>query len=347
MPKDLSIRSSVQDFISFKLEEKDEAIQIKYFDENLWLTQKSMAELFDCTIANITIHLKNIFSTDELDENSVIKDFLITAEDGKKYNTKFYNLDAVISVGYRVNSIKATQFRRWATQVLKKFTVQGYIIDKKRMENGSYFDIDYFDRLLEEIREIRLSERRFYQKITDIFATSSDYDSNAPITMQFFKKIQNKMHYAVSKNTAAEIIKNRADSQKNHMGLTSWKNSPSGKILKSDVIIAKNYLNKEEIDDLGAIVSAFLDLAENRARRKIPMTMQDWAERIDKFLLADDRDILKDAGSISMKIAREHAVCEYEKYRIIQDELFQSDFDKLSFNQLELSVTEESSDTEI
>ncbi|MFI3142047.1 MAG: virulence RhuM family protein [Clostridia bacterium] len=346
MPKDLSIRSSVQDFISFKLEEKQDAIQIKYYDENLWLTQKSMAELFDCTIANITMHLKNIFSTDELDENSVIKDFLITAEDRKNYNTKFYNLDAVISVGYRVNSIKATQFRRWATQVLKKFTVQGYIIDKKRMENGSYFDIDYFEKLLEEIREIRISERRFYQKITDIFATSSDYDSKSPISSEFFKKIQNKMHYAVSNNTAAGIIKNRADSQKDHMGLTSWKNSPEGKILKSDVLIAKNYLNKDEIEDLGRIVSAFLDLAESRAKRKIPMTMQDWAQRIDKYLLADDRDILKNAGSISMKIAREHAVCEYEKYRIIQDELFQSDFDMLGLNPANKSVTEESSDSE-
>lgn len=329
MPKDLIIRSSTVEFLTFKVQEKDNGIQVKYHNENLWLTQKAMAELFDCSIDNISLHLKNIFKSGELDKSAVIEEFSLTASDGKNYNTNFYNLDAVISVGYRVNSLRATQFRRWATDILKKFTIQGYVVDKKRMENGTFLDEDYFEKLLEEIREIRLSERRFYQKITDIFATSVDYDKSSPITIEFFKKIQNKMHFAVSHQTAAEIIYNRADSKKENMGLTSWKNSPDGKILGSDVIIAKNYLSKEEVEDLERIVSAFLELAEGRARRQIPMTMQDWAERIDKYLLSDDRDILKNAGKISMEIAKDKALTEFEKYRITQDKIFQSDFDKL------------------
>ena len=268
----------------------------------------------------------------ELDKASTTEDFSVVRKEGnRKVNRKlkYYNLDAVISVGYRVNSDRAIQFRRWATNVLKEFSRKGYIIDKKRMENGTFFDEDYFDSLLAEIREIRLSERRFYQKITDIYATSIDYDKKSPTTIKFFKKVQNKMHYAVSKQTVAEIIYNRADAEKENMGLTSWKNSPNGKILETDVVVAKNYLTKEEIDDLERIVSAFLDLAEARAKRNIPMTMEDWATRIDKFLLADDRDILKDAGKISHEIACDKALCEYEKYRVKQDMLYKSDFDLL------------------
>lgn len=327
--KDLYIRSSSAEFLIFKLQEKEDGIQVRYENENLWLTQKSMAELFDCSTDNIGLHLKNIFESGELYKNSVTENFSATASDGKKYNTNFYNLDAVISVGYRVNSLRATQFRRWATQVLKTFTIQGYVLDKKRMKNGSFIDEDYFEKLLEEIREIRLSERRFYQKVTDLYATSVDYDKNSPITKEFFKKVQNKMHYAVSHQTAAEIIYNRADSNKEYMGLTSWENSPNGKILKSDVVIAKNYLSKDEIEDLERIVNAFLELAEGRAKRRIPMTMEDWSNRIDKYLLSDDRDILKDAGKISHEIASDKALTEFEKYRVKQDRLYQSDFDKL------------------
>lgn len=327
MAKDLVIRSFAEEFITFKVQEKDKGIQVRYENENLWMTQKSMAELFDCSTDNISLHLKNIFKENELDSNSVTEEFSATASDGKKYKMKFYNLDAIISVGYRVNSIRATQFRRWATQVLKTFTIQGYVLDKERMKNGSFIDKDYFEKLLEEIREIKLSERRFYQKVTDIYATSIDYDPKSPISIDFFKKVQNKMHYAVSHQTAAEIIYNRADSKKENMGLTNWRNSPNGKIMKSDVIIAKNYLNKEEIKDLEGIVSAFLELAENRARRHIPMTMEDWATRIDKFLLADDRNILRDVGKTSHEIACDKALTEFEKYRIKQDKLYKSDFD--------------------
>ena len=327
--KNLIIRSSSAEFLIFKLQEKDDGIQVRYENENLWLTQKSMAELFDVAENNITYHLQNIFSSGELEKNLVTQKIRVTASDGKNYNTNFYNLDAVISVGYRVNSMRATQFRRWATQILKTFTIQGYVLDKKRMKNGSFIDKDYFEKLLEEIREIRLSERRFYQKVTDLYATSIDYDKKSPITKEFFKKVQNKMHFAVSHQTAAEIIYNRADSNKEYMGLTSWENSPNGKILKSDVIIAKNYLNKDEIEDLERIVNAFLELAEGRAKKHIPMTMEDWSNRIDKYLLADDRDILKDAGKISHEIACDKALTEFEKYRVKQDRLYQSDFDKL------------------
>lgn len=327
--KELYIRSSSAEFLIFKLQEKEDGIQVRYENENLWLTQKSMAELFDVAENNITYHLQNIFNSGELEKNSVAQKIRVTASDGKNYNTNFYNLDAVISVGYRVNSMRATQFRRWATQVLKTFTIQGYVLDKKRMKNGSFIDKDYFEKLLEEIREIRLSERRFYQKVTDIYATSIDYDKKSPITKEFFKKVQNKMHYAVSHQTAAEIIYNRVDSNKEYMGLTSWENSPNGKILKSDVVIAKNYLSKDEIEDLERIVNAFLELAEGRAKRHIPMTMEDWSTRIDKYLLSDDRDILKDAGKISHEIACDKALTEFEKYRVKQDRLYQSDFDKL------------------
>ncbi len=329
MTKDLMIRNSTEEFLTFKINEKESGIQVRYENENLWMTQKAMSELFDCSVDNISLHLKNIFKEQELEPNSVIEESSTTANDGKKYKTKFYNLDAIISVGYRINSLRATQFRRWATKVLKTFTIQGYVLDKERMKKGSFIDKDYFEKLLEEIREIRLSERRFYQKITDIYATSIDYDSKSPITIDFFKKVQNKMHYAVSQQTAAEIIYNRADAEKDNMGLTNWKNSPNGKIMESDVVIAKNYLNKEELEELERIVSAFLDLAELRAKRNIPMTMEDWSTRIDKFLLSDDRDVLKDAGQISHEIACDKALTEFEKYRIKQDKLYKSDFDLL------------------
>ena len=318
MAKDLIIRSSTEEFITFKLQEKDKGIQVRYENETLWMTQKAMAELFDVEQPAIAKHLINIYNEKELDKNSTYSKMELV-----------HNLDAIISVGYRVNSLRATQFRRWATNVLKTFTIQGYVLDKERMKNGSFIDKDYFEKLLEEIREIRLSERRFYQKITDIYATSIDYDSKSPISIEFFKKVQNKMHYAVSRQTSAEIIYNRADSEKENMGLTSWKKSPNGKIMESDVIIAKNYLSKDELQDLEGIVSAFLEIAENRARRHIPMTMEDWSSRIDKFLLSDDRDILNDAGKISHEIACDKALTEFEKYRIKQDKLYKSDFDLL------------------
>ena len=327
--KNLIIRSTSAEFLIFEQQKKQNGIEVRFEDGDLWLTQKALGELYDTSKQDISYHLKNIFKDLELEQSAVVKKYFTTALDGKNYNTNYYNLDAVISVGYRVNSDRAIQFRRWATNILKEFSKKGYIIDKKRMENGTFFDEDYFEELLAEIREIRLSERRFYQKITDIYATSIDYDKSSPTTIKFFKKVQNKMHYAVSKQTAAEIIYNRADSEKEYMGLTSWKNSPDGKILETDVVIAKNYLSKTELDDLERIVNAFLELAEARAKRNIPMTMEDWAKRIDKYLLADDRDILKDAGKISHEIAEEKALTEFKKYRIKQDKLYQSDFDKL------------------
>ena len=332
MTNNLVVRSSSAEFLIFERQTHDKGIQVRFENGDLWLTQKAISELYDCTTDNVSLHLKNIYNDFELDKISTIEEFSVVQKEGNrevKRNILYYNLDAVISVGYRVNSDKAIQFRRWATNILKEFSKKGYIIDKRRMENGAFFDEDYYDSLLAEIREIRLSERRFYQKITDIYATSVDYDSKAPTTIKFFKKVQNKIHYSISHQTAAEIIYNRADSEKNNMGLTSWMNSPNGKILETDVVIAKNYLSKEELEQLELIVSAFLDLAESRAKRNIPMTMEDWATRIDKFLLADDRDILKDAGKISHEIARDKALTEFEKYRIKQDKLYKSDFDLL------------------
>ena len=332
MAKDLIIRSSSAEFIIFERQTHDKGIQVRFEDGDLWLTQKAIGELFNTTRNNITMHINEIYNSYELNEDSTSKKFLLVQNEGNrqvKRNIQYYNLDMVISIGYRVNSDRAIQFRRWATNILKEFSKKGYIIDKKRMENGAFFDEDYYESLLAEIREIRLSERRFYQKITDLYATSVDYDSKSPITINFFKKVQNKMHYAISHQTAAEIIYNRVDANKEHMGLTSWRNSPNGKILETDVVIAKNYLSKEELEQLELIVSAFLDLAEARAKRNIPMTMEDWATRIDKFLLSDDRDILKDAGKISHEIACDKALTEFEKYRIKQDKLYKSDFDLL------------------
>ncbi len=327
----LEVISSTEEFLVFKTQEQEKGIAVRYENENLWMTQKAMAELFNVEQPAIAKHLINIYNELELDKDSTYSKMELVQKEGSrnvKRNVEFYSLDAIISVGYRVNSRRATQFRRWATQVLKKFTIEGYALDKKRMENGIFLNKDYFEKLLEEIREIRLSERRFYQKITDIYATSIDYDAESPTTIEFFKKVQNKMHYAITHQTAAEIIYNRADHTKENMNLTSWKNSPNGKIMESDVVIAKNYLTKEEIKDLERIVNAFLELAERRAERHIPMTMEDWSTRIDKYLLADDLDVLKDSGKISHEIAVDKALSEFEKYRVTQDKLFESDFDK-------------------
>ena len=322
------IRNSTAEFLIFTNQSGENSIEVRYEEGTIWLSQKLMSALFGVDVRTINEHLKNIFINAELEESSVIRKFRTTATDGKSYNVQFYNLDAIISVGYRVNSVKATQFRQWATNVLREFAIKGYVLDRKRMENGSFLDEDYFERLLEEIREIRLSERRFYQKITDIYITSIDYNKEAPTTKIFFAKVQNKLHFAIHGKTAAELIVDRADSTKENMGLTSWENSPKGKIVKSDVVIAKNYLNQDELDSLGRIVNAYLELAEERAKRKIPMTMEDWAKRLDLFLEFDDRNVLKDAGKITAEIAKQHAESEFEKYRIIQDRLFESDFDK-------------------
>jgi hypothetical protein len=326
---DKLIRNSTAEFLIFTSSAGENSIEVKVFEESVWLTQTMIAQLFDVQRPAITKHLKNIFESYELDENSVSSILEHTANDGKTYNTKYYNLDAIISIGYRVNSKKATQFRQWATSVLKEFAIKGFVLDKKRLENGSFLGQNYFDKLLEEIREIRLSERMFYQKITDIYATSVDYNKDDETTKKFFAKVQNKLHFAIHGHTAAELIYNRADSQKEYMGLTSWDNAPNGKVLKSDVTIVKNYLSKDELDSLGRIVNAFLDLAESRAKRKIPMSMEDWAKRLDAFLEFDDREILHDAGQITKKIADERALSEFEKYRVVQDRLFMSDFDKL------------------
>ena len=287
-----------------------------------------MAELFEVDVRTVSEQLKNIFASQELAAEAVIRKFRITASDGKNYQTQFYNLDAIISVGYRVNSIRATQFRQWATGVLREFAIKGYVLDRQRMENGSFLGEDYFERLLAEIREIRLSERRFYQKVTDIYATSVDYNKDAPTTKTFFAKVQNKLHYAIHGHTAAELVHKRADSSKPHMGLTSWANAPEGKILKTDVAVAKNYLTRDELDSLGRIVNAYLELAEDRARRKIPMSMEDWSKRLDAFLEFDEREVLQSSGKFSAKLAQTHAESEFEKYRIVQDRLFESDFDK-------------------
>lgn len=323
------IRNSTAEFLIFTSQAGEQGIEARYEDETVWLSQKLMAELFDVTVPTINEHLKNIFNCSELLQDSVIRKFRITASDGKKYNTNFYNLDAIISVGYRVNSQRATQFRQWATQILKEFAIKGFVLDRKRMENGSFLNEDYFERLLEEIREIRLSERRFYQKVTDLYTTSVDYNKDAPTTKTFFAKVQNKLHFAIHGNTAAELVKQRADSTKPNMGLTSWDKAPTGKILKKDVSIAKNYLKKEELDSLGRIVNAYLELAEERAIRKTPMTMEDWSKRLDQFIEFTDRDILTDSGKVTAKLAQLYAESEFEKYRIVQDQLFESDFDKI------------------
>ena len=312
----------------FQAEGKEQGVEVYYKDENVWCSQKAISTLFDCDRSVVTKHLGNIFGSGELEEGQVCAKFAHTAADGKTYHTKFYSLDAIIAVGYRVNSIRATQFRQWATNVLRQFAIRGYVLDRKRMENGSFLCEDYFEHLLAEIREIRMSERRFYQKLTDIYATSMDYNRDAPTTRLFFQRIQNKMHYAVHGRTAAELIVERADADKEHMGLTTWENAPDGKIVKTDVSIAKNYLKQMELEEMGHIVTAVLEFAESRAKKHIPMTMEDWAKRIDAYLTSDERPLLDNAGVVSHEEAVLHAETEFDRYRIMQDRLFQSDFDK-------------------
>lgn len=337
MPKKFEIRNSTAEFLIFQIEGKEDGVLVVYHNESVWCTQKVMAQLFDCSTDNIGLHLKNIYETGELLQEATTENFSVVQNEGERQvnrKLKFYNLDAIISVGYRVNSTRATQFRQWCTFILRQFAIRGYVIDKKRMENGSFIGEDYFEHLLAEIREIRLSERRFYQKLTDIYATSIDYNRDAPTTRLFFKKVQNKMHYAVHGHTAAELIIDRANAEKEHMGLTTWENATNGKIVKPDVSIAKNYLKESELEDMGRIVNSFLDLAEDMAKRHIPMTMEDWAKRIDKFLDLTDRPVLTDAGHVSAEQAKEYAETEFEKYRIIQDKLFQSDFDRFNDDNL-------------
>lgn len=331
MNKKLRIRNSTAEFLTFASQNEGNSIEVRFEENTLWLTQQLIAELFGTTKQNVSLHIQNIISDGELAADATVKDFLTVRQEGDRQVSRtleYYNLDMIIAVGYRVNSKRATEFRQWATAILRDYAIRGYVIDRKRMENGTFLNEDYFEHLLAEIREIRLSERRFYQKITDIYATSLDYNPDAPTTVEFFAKVQNKLHYAVHGHTAAELIVERADAQKEHMGLTSWENAPDGKIVKTDVSIAKNYLTERELEDLGRIVNAYLDLAERRAKRRIPMTMADWARHLDRILIADDMEILQDAGKISAEIAREYAENEFEKYRVIQDRLFKSDFDR-------------------
>ena len=328
---EITIRSSAAEYLTYvaSVGDQQDSIEMRYEDENIWLTQKMMATLYDVDVRTINYHVKKIFSDSELQEDSVIRKFRITATDGKSYSTNHYSLEMIIAVGFKVNSERAVQFRKWVNQIAKDYTIKGWVMDYERLKNGgSVLTTEYFDRLLEQIREIRLSERRFYQKITDIYATALDYDRTAKTTKQFFAKVQNKMHYAVHGHTAAELIYERADADKPHMGLTTWAAAPEGKIVKSDVSVAKNYLSEQEMRSLERIVSAYLDLAEDRAERHIPMTMEDWAKRLDLFLMADDREVLQDAGKITAEIAKAKAETEFEKYRVIQDRLFMSDFDK-------------------
>ena len=327
-PKDM-LRASVAEYLTFVTATGESNIQSLYADENVWLSQKMMGLLYGVEIPTINYHLKKIFEDNELDEDSVIRNFLITADDGKTYNTKHYNLSAIIAVGYKVNSERAVQFRKWATQIIEEFTIKGFAMDDERLKNdGTLLGKKYFDEQLQRIREIRLSERKFYQKITDIYATSIDYDSKASATQRFFATVQNKLHWAIHGHTAAEVIYERANAEKPHMGLTSWKDAPEGKIYPFDVIVAKNYLTEEEMAQLQRLVSAYLDMAEDMALRHIPMTMSDWEVRLNRFLEFADREVLQDAGKITAEIAHTHALAEFEKYRIVQDRLFQSDFDK-------------------
>lgn len=323
-----NIRNHTADFLIFTKEVGGNGIEVRVENETIWLTQKLMAELFDTTKQNISLHLKGIFKDGELMESSVVKIFLTTALDGKSYKAKHYNLDAIIAVGYRVNSKRATAFRQWATKVLRDFVIRGYLLDAERLKNGKLFDQSYFDQLLEEIREIRASERQAYQKVTDLFATASDYDVHSMVARRFFATVQNKLHYAVHRHTAAEIIRDRADAEKPHMGLTSWKNAKTGgKVIRTDVLIAKNYLSKEEIDTLNRLVSMYLDMAELRARKHVPMTMEDWEKRLDSFLVFNDMGILQGPGNVSAQEAKEHALGEFEKFRIRQDHEFRNAFD--------------------
>jgi len=326
--KKLQIRNSTTEFLIFTSQAGENGIEVRFQNETIWLSQKMMAVLFDCSTDNISLHLKNIFKTKELIENVVAEDFSVTASDGKNYKTKHYSLDAIIATGYRVNSQRATQFRQWATSVLRDFAIRGYVLDNERLKNGAFLSKTYFDDLLAEIREIRASERNFYQKITDIYATAMDYKTDNAITQSFFSSVQNKLHFAIHGHTAAELIVSRANSKKERMGLTTWKNAPSGKIIKTDVVVAKNYLSEKEIKNLDRFVTMYLDYAETQAERNIPMTMKDWAGKLNAFLQFNEKEILTNAGKITQAIARAFAESEFEKYRIVQDKLFESDFDK-------------------
>ena len=325
----LKIRNSTVDFLIFTKDAQEDGIEVRVQDHNIWLTQKAIGQLFDVDRSVVTKHLKNVFDSGELSEKAVCAKFAQTADDGKTYQYKFYALAAIIAVGYRINSKRATQFRQWATKVLDSFTKQGYVLDKARLINGQIYGEDYFDHLISEIQEIRASERRFYQKITDIYATSVDYSLDSQTTKDFFATVQNKMHYAVHGSTAAEVIVARADHTKEHMGLTTWRNAPGGKIVKADVSVAKNYLSFDEMHELNEIVTMYLDYAARLARRHIPMTMADWASKLDAFLQFNDAEILKDKGKVTAAIAKSFAESEFEQYRVIQDQLYQSDFDRL------------------
>lgn len=329
--RDVSItRSSAAEYLTFVAANKEGGVQAVYADENVWLTQKMMAALYDVDVRTVNYHLGKIFSDSELQADSVIRNFRITAADGKNYYTKHYNLSAIIAVGYKVNSERAVQFRKWATEIVESFTIKAYVMDDERLKNGgSIFTREYFEEQLQRVREIRLSERKFYQKITDIYATAVDYDVTAQATKRFFATVQNKLHWAIHGQTAAEVIYHRADAEKSHMGLQSWKDAPHGKIQKFDVVVAKNYLDENEMAQLSRLVSAYLDIAEDMAMRHIPMTMQDWEVRLNRFIEAANREVLQDAGKVTAEIAKAHAESEFEKYRIVQDRLFESDFDRL------------------
>ena len=341
------VRSSAAEYLTFITATGESDINAVYCDENVWLTQKMMGLLYNVETHTINYHLKKIFADGEIDENSVIRKFRITAADGKTYNTNHYNLSAIIAVGNKVDSPRAVQFRKWANRIIEEFTVKGFAMDDERLKNGgTILTKDYFEEQLERIREIRLSERRFYQKITDIYATSIDYDAKAETTRLFFARVQNQLHWAIHGETAAETIYRRADSSKENMGLATWKDAPNGKIQKFDVVIAKNYLTQEELSAMARIVNAYLDLAELRAEEQVPMTMEDWAEQFEGVLRLSRKEILTNAGSISAKIAEQHALSEFEKYRIVQDRLYQSDFDRILLEEAAPSL-QEANETEI
>jgi len=325
------VRSSAAEYLTFVAAggDSEASVEMRYEDENIWLTQKMMATLYDVSIPAINQHLKRIFSDNELEEATVVKPYLTTARDGKNYRTKHYSLQAIIAVGFKIENERAVQFRKWANQIVKDYTIQGWTMDDERLKQGGILTDEFFERQLEKIREIRLSERKFYQKITDIYATALDYDPSATATKRFFAAVQNKMHYAVHGQTAAEVIADRADHERENMGLTTWEGAPKGKIHRYDVSIAKNYLSDFELEQMQRIVSAYLDMAEMQAMRKIPMTMEDWEKRLSGFLQLWDREILQDAGRVTAELAKAHAESEFEKYRIVQDRLFESDFDKM------------------
>lgn len=327
---EITIRSSAAEYLTYVASIGDETqnIEVRYEDENIWLTQKMLGMLFDVEPHTINYHIKNIFSDSELAEDSVTRKFRITADDGKTYDTKHYNLQMIIAVGFKVNSERAVQFRKWVNQIASEYTIKGWVMDDERLIRGTYLTDKYFEEQLERVREIRISERKFYQKITDLYATAIDYDKNSLGTKRFYATVQNKMHYAIHGLTAAELIVARADASKEHMGLTTWKDAPDGKIQKSDVVIAKNYLSEFELGQLNRMVTAYLDFAESMAQRKIPLTMADWEKRLNSFIEMFEYGLLKDAGKVSNEIAKLHAETELEKYRVIQDKLFLSDFDK-------------------